>query len=308
MKSKRRKPVLLQIYDYAQMFDSINLQQALSDLYDAGVKDDTLVLLHEANKDIHMAVKTPSGLTERQIIRNCVLQGDTFGSILASVQVDSIGKECVAAGHTYLYKDELSLGFLGLVDDIIGVTEAGVKAQNMNTFINLKTAEKTLQFGPTKCKTMLVGKNVKNVINSGLLVDEWSADYVENIHTGEAELVEKYSGQTEIEKVTEQKYLGFVLSSTGDNMANIRAIKKKSIGVVRKTLNELDGLHLKEYYFECSIVMMNVMIRSSILYASDMYYQLKETELRQLERIEESYLRQVLKTTKECPIKQLYFS
>jgi hypothetical protein len=53
---------------------------------------------------------------------------------------------------------------------------------------------------------------------------------------------------------------------------------------------------------------MNVMIRSSILYASDMYYQLKETELRQLERIEESYLRQVLKTTKGCPINQLYLS
>ena len=53
-KSKKMKPILLQIYDYAQMFDSINLQQALSDLYDAGVKDDTLVLLHEANKDIHM--------------------------------------------------------------------------------------------------------------------------------------------------------------------------------------------------------------------------------------------------------------
>ena len=39
-----------------------------------------------------------------------------------------------------------------------------------------------------------------------------------------------------------------------------------------------------------------------------MYYQLKETELRQLERIEESYLRQVLKTTKGCPINQLYLS
>ena len=54
--------------------------------------------------------------------------------------------------------------------------------------------------------------------------------------------------------------------------------------------------------------MLNMMIRSSILYASDMYYHLKETELRQLERIEESYLRQVLNTTKGCPINQLYLS
>ena len=215
------KPILLQIYDYAQMFDSINLQQALSDLYDAGVKDDNLVLLHKANKDIHMAVKTPSGLTKRQTVENSVLQGDTWGSILASVQVDSIGKECLAAGHFYLYKDILPVGFLGLVDDIIGVTEAGIKAQKMNSFINLKTAEKTLQFGPTKCKTMLVGKNVKNVINSGLVVDKWVTEYAENVHTGEAELVEKYSGQTEIENVTEQKYLGFILSKNGSNINNL---------------------------------------------------------------------------------------
>ena len=37
-----------------------------------------------------------------------------------------------------------------------------------------------------------------------------------------------------------------------------------------------------------------------------MYYNLKEGELRQIERIEEGYLRNVSKTTKGCPITQLY--
>ena len=139
-------------------------------------------------------------LTDRQVIYNCVLQGDTFGSILSSVQVDNIGKECIAEGHTYLYKDRLPVGFLGLVDDIIGVTEAGIAAQKLNAFINIKTAEKKLQFGPTKCKSMLVGKNVQSVINSELMVDEWSVKYVENELTGEAELNEMYCGLTGIEK------------------------------------------------------------------------------------------------------------
>ena len=89
-----------------------------------------------------MAVKTPAGLRDRQTIRNIVLQGDTWGSILASVQVDNIGKETMKAGHYYLYKDILPVGFLGLVDDIVGITEAGYKAQQLNTFINQKTAEK----------------------------------------------------------------------------------------------------------------------------------------------------------------------
>ena len=74
-------------------------------------------------------------------MNDIVLQGDTWGSILASNQVDSIGKECMEAGHYYLYKDVLPVGFLGLVDDIIGITEAGFKAQQFNAFLNVKTAE-----------------------------------------------------------------------------------------------------------------------------------------------------------------------
>ena len=47
------------------MFDSIDLQEALSDLYDAGVTDDTLPLLYQANAEVYMSVKTPAGLTDR---------------------------------------------------------------------------------------------------------------------------------------------------------------------------------------------------------------------------------------------------
>ena len=51
---------------------------------------------------------------------------------------------------------------------------------------------------------------------------------------------------------------------------------------------------------------MKAFLRSSILYASETYYNLRETEVRQLERIEESYMRKILKTKKSCPISQLY--
>ena len=85
-------------------------------------------------------------------------------------------------------------------------------------------------------------------------------------------------------------------------------MKNKSIGLVKSTLNKLNSLNLKSYYFECSILLLNVMVRSSILYASEMYYDLKEKEVRHLERIEEQYLRKVLNTTKGCPITQLYLA
>ena len=68
-----------------------------------------------------MAIKTPGGLTDRQTIENCLLQGDTWSSILASVQVDSIGKAVEDAGIGYLYKSKLPITMLGLVDDVVGV-------------------------------------------------------------------------------------------------------------------------------------------------------------------------------------------
>ena len=118
--------------------------------------------------------------------------------------------------------------------------------------------------------------------------------------------METCEGKANIEKADEYTYLGFVISSKGDNMANISQIKKKSPGIIRRIINKLNSMNLRHYYFESALLLMNVMLRGSILYAADMYYNLKESEVRQIERIEEGYLRRILKTTKGCPITQLY--
>ena len=305
--TNNKKPIMLQIYDYKQMFDSMNLKLAISDIYKTGLKDENLTLIYEANKEIFMAVNTQNGQTHRQVIENSVLQGDTWGSLLASVQVEKIAQECVDAGYHYRYKDKLAVGILGLVDDTIGITEAGHKAHMMNAFINIKTAEKSLQFGVRKCRSMLVGNDTGDIFNYNLAVDNWNTEYIENEKSGEIEMTEEYTGKVEVGKVTEQKYLGFTISSTGNNMDNIRAIKNKSIGTIRQIFNKLKSLKLGKYHFEVGIIFLKVMLRTSILYASETYYNLKESEVRQLERIEESYMRKLVDTAKGCPIIQLYF-
>ena len=145
------------------MFDSVNLREAINDLFDYGVKDDDLQLIYKANEKIHMAIKTSGGLTERQTITNSVLQGDTWGPMLASVQVDTFGKSVERAGIGYLYKNVLPISMLGLVDDVVGVTEAGYKAQQLNVILNAKTAEKGLQFGIDKCKSMIIGNQENSI-------------------------------------------------------------------------------------------------------------------------------------------------
>ena len=73
-----------------------------------------------------------------------MLQGDTWVSLFASVQVDNIAKQCMESGHSYLYKGILPISMLGLVDDTIGITEAGNPAIAINSLLNANSAEKGL--------------------------------------------------------------------------------------------------------------------------------------------------------------------
>ena len=270
MKMSNKKPISLQFYDYKQMFDSVNLKEAINDIYDYGVQDEDLQLIYKANKEVFMAVKTAGGLTERHKITNSVLQGDTWGPMLASVQVDQIGKSVEEAGIGYFYKNELPISILGLVDDVAGVFEAGYKAQQLNVILNVKTSEKGLQYGIAKCKSMVIG-NKDYCINSKLLVDSWKQEYVEDKSSGEYKLVESFVGEVPIEKTNEYKYLGFIISAKGDNMANINSMKRKSIGIIRTLVQNLEDMKLKHYYFECAMD-----LRGTILYARETYYNLTE--------------------------------
>ena len=68
------------------------LEECINDLYDCGVQNPNLVLIYEANKKNKVAVMTPSGLTERENIKNIVIQGEVLGPIECSVKVDKFGK------------------------------------------------------------------------------------------------------------------------------------------------------------------------------------------------------------------------
>ena len=50
LSSKKKKAIDIQILNYKQCFDSMWLQETVYDFYEAGVQDDKLVLLYEANR------------------------------------------------------------------------------------------------------------------------------------------------------------------------------------------------------------------------------------------------------------------
>ena len=118
----------------------------------------------------------------------------------------------------YEYTGFVPVGILGQIDNLIGVSEVGYKAQQINSYINVKTADKYLHFGPDKCKSMLVGsmKQKQDFQKPNLDVDTWQVT-----HNIEGKIIETFEGKTNMQEVQEMLNLGAVISCDGKNSKNI---------------------------------------------------------------------------------------
>ena len=74
--TSKSRPVDLAVLDYKQCFDTLAVDVASNDMYNAGVADDNLNLIYECDSLSKIAVKTPVGLTKRVDVEKVVAQGE----------------------------------------------------------------------------------------------------------------------------------------------------------------------------------------------------------------------------------------
>ena len=164
---QKKKSIDILIYDYWQCFDSLWLEECMNDLYDSGIVDDQLALIYEANKKNRVAVKTPYCFTERVNIEKNVLQGEVFGPLQCSVQVDKIAKECIDENKfLYSYKETVEIPPLSMVDDLACVAESGVRSVEINSFIDTKTLlKKSCNLDPQNAIRCVLVKKITSLLN-----------------------------------------------------------------------------------------------------------------------------------------------
>ena len=153
------------------------------------------------------------------------------------MSVDTYGKECMEEKkHLYAYKGEVDVPPLAMVDDLLIVTECGYKTTMANAFVNTKTNLKKLQFGTEKCHKIHVGKKIEEICPD-LFVDGWSMKEVTEVNTGKTVIKEEHTGQTKMEEVIEEKYLGDILSEDGRSMKSILARVSKRVVITKEQRN-----------------------------------------------------------------------
>ena len=167
--------------------------------------------------------------------------------------------------------------------------------------MNVKSADKYLQFGYDKCRAMVVGKKSESYHIPKLQVDTWNTH-----HTKEGDIVEYFAGKKDMQVCQELTYLGVEISSDGRNMKTILRKRNKNIGKKKQITNLIKPLGI--FTFECAIIFLNSLVRSSVLYATEAMYNINEKEMRQLEKIEEDHMRNILdvKTGIQVPLHLMY--
>ena len=267
------------------------LEDCLNDLVDTlpeEDRDDKVALLHETNQVNMVAVKTAAGLTQRENIPNIVQQGGTWGSMLCSNSVDTLGKKCRDRGeHYYLYKGTARILPLSFVDDINGIAKCGMDSLALNTFITTQMELKRLRFhvpdaqGKSKCHKMHIGRNHQMCP------------------------ILKVHG-TVMNEVTEETYLGDIISSDGKNQKNIKQRVSKGLGIMTEILNLLDLISFGPYLIEIALLLRESMLINGILTNVEVWYNLTTSEIKEFEDLDKVFLRKVLGVPGSTPSEAFY--
>ena len=235
-----------------------------------------------------MAVKTSVGMTKRVNMPNIVQQGGTWGPMLCSNSIDTIGKKCMKRNeHCYLYKNTARILPLAFVEDLNGIARCGFDSIALNTFLTTQIELKKLRFhvadvkGKSKCVKMHVGKK---------------HDFCPTL---------KVHG-TIMPEVTEETYLGDLLTSDGKNTKNIKCRVSKGIGIISQIMNLLEKISFGPHLFEIAMLLRDSMLINGTINNAEIWYNLTETEVQEFENIDNLFFRRLLEVPKSAPI-EAYF-
>ena len=279
------------VYDIQKAFDALWLEDCLNDMYDTLPEkqhDDKLALVYESNRNNMVAVKTAVGLTNRVNMENIVTQGGTFGPIECANSIDKIGQKCYNNGeHLFLYKKMVNILPLSYVDDLLTLSRCGTDSLTLNTYINAQIECKKLRFhtpdedGKSKCHFLHIGRKNRSCPDL-------------QVHG------------TKMERVSEETYLGEIISDDGKNTKNIKNRINKGYGIITKIMDMLENIIFGEHFFTTTVLLRESLFLNSILTNSDIWYGLKNSELEELESLDKDLLRQILKTPFTTPTESLF--
>ena len=159
---------------------------------------------------------------------------------------------------------------------VLTILKCGNESVIANPIANTFTECKKLKYGLIKCKQMHVGK--MNTICPRLLVHE------------------------ETMKVSEREtYLGDVITNAAKIRENVQARKDKGFGIVLVILSLISEIPSGKYKTQIALILRQAMLINGRLHNSEAWSDVKDSDVKLLEDIDEHLLRSIFKAHSKTP-------
>ena len=289
VKNGKSNSIDIQSIDVIQCFDKLNFSETHNDLWDAKIKDNRFSLIANLDRKCRAVIKTPVGESKPFTLSDIVMQGSVFGSLKCTVQVDTLGRDCLSSEDEiglFQYKSVVYIPPTSFVDDVLGVSNCGIEAKELNSVINSKMETKNLSLGPDKCAKLHISKKGKEKCSNELKVHNEPMMNKEQI-----------------------KFLGDILNSEGTIDDTILDRSSRAIGLRSQLKSIITSLSLGSFYFEISLIFRESMYLNSILVNSEAWYNISKKNMEILESADLAFFRLIFnshsKTARESfPLRQ----
>jgi hypothetical protein len=141
------------LYDFAQCFDSLWLDDCILSLRKLGINNEVLSIIKALNTECNIKVKTPAGVTDEFEIHNIVQQGSVTGGVLCSASTGEVNATMTTGGIQIGTSNLRSLIF---VDDIATMNSTVEDTYTSHEKVVWFSDIKRLTLSGKKCMIMCV--------------------------------------------------------------------------------------------------------------------------------------------------------
>ena len=99
----------------------------------------------------------------------------------------------------------------------------------------------------------------------------------------------------QLQHVTEITYLGDIVNGNGRNINNIKNRVCKARGLINDVFSILDKVCFGPHYFRVALLLRKTIIISSVLYNSDVWYNLSSEEISELNKVDKVFFTRLFK-------------
>ena len=283
-KKNPKEAIDINVYDVIKCFDSLWLAECINDLYDAGLKNDKLVLLYKSNITANIAIKTSSGNTDRFTILKTAMQGTVWAGLMCTVTMDKLCKLILADENMlYKYRGKVLVPPLQMVDDIISAVKCGSTATALNSIVNRFIELKKLKLGLKKCAKIHIGNKL-----SGEMCPQ------QLIH-----------GQV-MKSSVKEKYLGDYITKYGNSKETIKERRTRGNAIVSEMRALLRDIPLGSFRTQIGLVLRQAWFLNGCLFNSEVWSGYIDSDLSDLVIIDHQIMRLITNCQSKVPVEMLY--